>query len=521
MELKVSSNYRVMFCVLFAILTGGLLRAVIMEAPVRTGDGHEYELVVHAMARHGSPAVTLEDVTDLRTRIVARPVSSGWTPQILDRIAETMRHQGREEGGLFHAGEGQYYGWHFWLYAAFVSPVHAMLDAFDRNIFRSMQIANAVVIIFVLGWLWFFMPANRHICFWTGTLYLLGGSLFYLRWTHPEVFVTGLVTLGMAALYSSAWRTALLAFGLASMQMVSLAPLMLLVPARLLWAIDGSFRERLAVLRGYWRWLAAFVLPLIPPLFFYAYFGVYNLIASAGVAQPIFVTWGRLWSFWADLNQGAIVGLPWLVLLGIAAVLQAWYVPARRGTAEWFWAVLAAMIVCLPLLSQVNWNSGQAIFSRYALIAGAPLVVWGGRYLASLHLPSIAACFVVSVLACFNAAYVGWHNSNNHIQHKPWVAWLWSHAPAYYNPEPEIFIERTIGKEVGYITPTVWQDDSGWIRKILLPATGTGATLTDVCAGSRLVDENGEIVKVSHLTARQYGWGYLNGRFHCAPHTTY
>ena len=364
-------------------LMGALLALIVLLnallcVPKRSGDGYEYALTTHAIATRGNPAVSASDVADVTRVLRVWPVD-GMSSYLSTDLALAFA-AGKDRFGFYRTGTGKYYGYHFWLYSALAAPFEIALRGLGENPFKSLQVFNALVVGLVLMWLLGWQPGCSDIRVWPGACYLLGGSIYYLLWTGPEVFVTGLIFLGFARLYVGHWRWALTGFALASLQDLSLAPLLALVWAHRWTRVAGLPRERFRILAKDWPWSLAFVVPLIAPLFYFWNFGRFNLIVDAGSVSANFITLGRQVSAWFDLDQGMIVGLPWLFPIALLAV--AGFVRRRAWDSELTWAVAGSLIIFVPLTAQGNWNAGQAVFNRYALIAAAPLCVWMGRHLA-------------------------------------------------------------------------------------------------------------------------------------------
>ncbi|MGA8006250.1 MAG: hypothetical protein WCA17_09125 [Burkholderiales bacterium] len=333
--------------------------------------------------------------------------------------------------------------------------------------------------------------------------------------------MTRLLVLGFAGLYVDRWRLALVVFALASLQDLSLAPLLPLVSAHRWTRVAGSSHERLRKLAKDWPWLFAFAVSPIAPLFYFSNFGRFNPIVDAGSVSAGYITLGRQVSAWFDLDQGMIVGLPWL--FPIALFAAAGFVRRHVWDSELTWAVTGSLIIFVPLTAQGNWNAGQAVFNRYALIAAAPLCVWMGRHLARSVTARPAKVFLLVAMLGWNAYFGGDEAPEDYLDHKPWASWVLSHFPALYHPEPQIFIERTLHREVSihYGEPNaavVWPVGGEIKTKILIPIAQGAQALNALCPhGSVLSDIDGKALSPKDATHRQFGWAYLDGKMSCRP----
>ena len=488
--------------------------------PKRTGDGYEYALTTHAIATRGNPAVYATDVADVIDLLGVWPVSGMSISRLTGRAEAITAGKGRF--GFYRTKTGKVYGYHFWLYSALAAPVEVALRVLGENPLKSMQILNALVAGLVLIWLLGWQPVSPDIRLWTGACYLLGGPIYYLRWTGPEVLVTSIIVFGFASLYGGRWRLALAGFALASLQVLSLAPLLALVWAHRWMQVAGSSRERFRIMAKDWPWLFAFVVPLVAPLFYFWNFGRFNLIVASGAASAEFLTIGRQVSAWFDLDQGMIVGLPWLLPIVLLAV--AGFVRRRAWDSELTWAVAGSLIIFIPLTTQGNWNAGQAVFNRYALIAAAPLYVWMGRYLARSVSIGPAKVVLLLFMLGWNAYFLGDEApESGYLYHKPWTSWVLSHFPGLYHPEPEIFVERTLQRELSirygqFHAAVAWPVGAKTKTKILIPLAHGTQALGGLCPhDSFLADIEGKAVSPEDASHWQYGWGYLDGRMSCRP----
>jgi hypothetical protein len=205
------------------------------------------------------------------------------------------------------------------------------------------------------------------------------------------------------------------------------------------------------------------------------------------------------------------VGVPGVLLGALAALALA----ARSTPAPalaWGAATLGltgALIV--PTLASYNWNSGASVMMRYAYWAAAPQV---GLLLALLsRLPPSVARPVAGVALLAQAALLFvnglWGREASYTEHG-WAAKLaLGSFPGAYNPVPEIFHERTVGREdppkPGLVVE--WPR-KGRPRKLL--AFSDGPVVSKKLCPGRVVTSRNE-VSVSG------GARYLNPPLRCRP----
>ncbi|MGH8128167.1 MAG: hypothetical protein ACRETC_07335, partial [Gammaproteobacteria bacterium] len=273
-------------------------------------------------------------------------------------------------------------------------------------------------------------------------------------WTGPEVMCFILTLAGLLLLETRRFGWALLAFAVAAQQNPPIG--LLAVVTGIAGCLD-SWRRWKRLENG--KRVLSRLLTLVPgaavliasPLFYWAEFGTPNLIIKAGGTNPNLVSWERLVSLLFDVNQGMVVAMPGLFLaVFIMLVMGA----GKQKRVCWVAGglVAAMLVMALPVLSQTNWNGGEIIISRYAywlsalLIYACVLLMDGllGKYMFPTFASALVAvqCAVLAWLGVFGTAYF-------YVGEGPLAMWVLNHHPSWYNPVPEIFVERGLHREGG------------------------------------------------------------------------
>lgn len=113
---------RVITSVIFFSLSVVVLSFTFYSEPIRHGDGHEYALITQAFINHLSPDIRIDDIVVREQQLSMFP-SSGFVPEIFDAIKQTISSDSKMVHGVYRAENGSYYGYHFWLYPAYVAAV--------------------------------------------------------------------------------------------------------------------------------------------------------------------------------------------------------------------------------------------------------------------------------------------------------------------------------------------------------------------------------------------------------------
>lgn len=436
--------------IVFVFLALAGFVCVLNFTPIRTGDGYEYLLQVHAFADHGSPDIKASDIEGL--------LQEASTFKVLEFEKETLRTMkeemasGKEQlsWGLFKSFTGAYYGYHFFFYAALGAPIKILLDRAGANPFKALQILNFLLFVGSIAVCLFFIGFERRTRIFLASLYFFSGTTFYLGWTHPEILIAAGIFLSSLFIVDRRYSWAILFSALGAVQ--NPGAIVIGLFAALLGLYESkSLRLRL---RRAVQYFLIGTIALIPFLFYYWKFLKTSLIASSGFVSSANINPRRYLELWFDPNYGLVCGMPW-VILGLFPLVFLFIAGKGKGRHPgdcWRLGALLLSAILTPLifLSQVNWNHGQAVFLRYSMFMGIQLLV----FLVVLS-DRVKWGRVIVVLAIIGQAFhviaYGFYTNVDqldYLRHKPIARLLLRSAPDWYDPDPEVFIERTLHAEV-------------------------------------------------------------------------
>lgn len=486
----------------FALLLAAVLAVLAALFPVALrGDVIEYTLDTVALASHGTPDIRPGDID--RTVVLME----GRYEELYRLLQDQIRDGVQAVFPAFARGaDGRVYPIHFFGYPMMAAVPFRVLDAFGLPPFKGFQAVNlSFVLVLGLALLRFFGNPARAV---GGLLlFMLCFGALYWTWSSPEsVSAAGL--LGGLLLFTSGMPVAgsLLA-GVAAQQNPTIVSFFVFAPLLRLCLVHERGQGMRAALRATFdrRTVAGIVAGLalasLPILFNLWQYGVPNIIASR-FSDPSLVGGARLASFYFDLNQGMIVGIP-----GVLAALLLW---ARRGGPRMpvliALCLLFTLALALPALAVLNWNSDAAGVMRYAFWAAMPLVfslLLVLRALPRWPVPLVLLVALPQLLAMGSAL------RHDYVSFAPLPAWILRHAPALYHPEPEIFAERMAGND-NWVEPEkiyTYRVD-GYRVKTLVHAGNAGAAAALCGPGATLAAAN-------TVTASARGWRYLDGPVLC------
>lgn len=491
-----------LLCALFAIVCLSKARII--------GDGLEYLAMSQGFAAHGSPELRRSDVADFKAMPARALERARLRPESMDGAIERIEGEGAIELGFARALDGSVQAIHFWMYSLLAVPFYWLVTALGQNPFMALVALNLAILGITAWRLRAWLPAR------TPELALLGlmGPLYYTVWIGPEVMAGCCVLLSTLALLRRDFAVAVALAGLGATQNPSIAGLILAVPCyiallRLFPATAWSDAPPRRPPRAQGALvLAGIGAACLPYLHNQRQFGVPSIIGryynDVALATP-----ERLFSFLFDLNQGLFIGFP--ALLSCAAIV----VWRLDGAWRRSWMLHAAIACCpglglaLPTLTAMNWNSGGLLVSRYAYWTAMPMLAVCLAGLVRLDLRSRYLAVGVALLLQGASAAQAWHSRTpSFLAHGRVADWVLDHAPRWYNPDPEIFLERERRRE-----------DFATHDQVVLHQGPHGATKL-MRYWSNALDSGGLCAPGSWLAADDVvtlasGWRYYNAPLRC------
>jgi hypothetical protein len=486
-HVAVASRERFWFALGLAML---LLVATALARPKHYGDVAEYTLMTVALADHGSPAIRFNDAA---TAAALLPELRNDFAMIATGIQASAA---MPAPGLIKGRSGAVYAIHFFAYSELAALPFQLLRSVGADPLKCFMAVNSAA-VFALGLAFFRLFGQWRRAALGVLAFLLCGGMLYWQWSSPECASAAALLAGLILFCTGAPIGGGVLAGLAAMQNPPIVLFCAFAPM-LGTALTGGATARTLPqpreLAGLAVCAALFALPLLYNL---AIFGTPSMVGKLSTDLAL-VTPNRLHSFFFDLNQGLLIGVP-----ALAAGLL-WR--ARRSAGLTRAACAFTIAMALPCLAAQNWNSGTAGIMRYALWASMPLLfafVW--QLKLAPRWPSALLLLVLAgqLLAMANA------RRYDERGFSPLAQRVMAFAPAWYNPDPEIFYERTERHE-SFPDPAKvfrWPED-GQPSKTLYNTQNPGAPRQLCGAAGALAPDN-------HYADADRGWRYINGPVRC------
>jgi hypothetical protein len=355
----------------------------------------------------------------------------------------------------FHVQKNKVYGIHFFGYSLLISPFYALFRAVGANPIDAYRWVNIGLTLLVLFYLLRFSSLNLTLRNLLAFLFLFSGMVWYIRWTHPEVYSTSLMFLGILTYYDKRYSLSALVIALASLQNPPIAFLLPLI-------VIYHFIET----RNFWKTIqiaAIGSICIIPPVYSFFKFGTPNLIIENGFVSSEYLTFDRFFSFFFDLNQGLIV-TEFIVLPVFIYFLMKDLIGFRRKPKFNILFPIVMILMALSLIQQTNWVGGCNVIYRYALWVGVIPITYiiFEHSLTKRMILIIVGVQVIVILLIGIPARLG-HTSNSIFGEV-----VFSCLPSLYNPDPQIFWNRNNPNDIEYgKRPIIFRTLNNEITKIL------------------------------------------------------
>ena len=437
---------RLVNIILFFILSIFLIVSLSLLSPKKYGDSLEYIAITESLYRHASP-----DLRDEDKRILERSNLD------LDEIIAYYRL----------ALDDKYYSVHFWMYPLICLPMKFVLEFLQGYVMKAFQLTNISLFIVGLFHIIFVSQlSQRQILFWT-LLSLCSPVFWFFVWPHPEVFSFSFVTMSLVYMHRKNCRRAVVYSSMASLQNQPLIFLVFFFWVRGILASERKFKE-ISLLTVY------AMIALIPNIFSFIKFRTPSLVASVG-ANVEHLSLFRVWEMFFDLNIGLFPYAPLSVIILIAVVLRESVLRRKlTGNLQLCFVLIAMMLACT---TSTNWNHGTAGPTRY-MIWMLPIVFFimiNQEKKLLLNVVYSGMIFVTIVIQAVMVGRMGGFESQvSYLRFSPLAKFALQHFPRFYNPTPEIFIERSlgfesqIGNEGGTDRMIYYKDPSGRCQKALV-----------------------------------------------------
>lgn len=410
------------------------------------GDGFEYIYMTQAFENHFTPDVREKDILDAQLMLKKSNINNFPDPYL----------------GFYKSFSGKMFSYHFWLYSLITVPVKIILEIFNLNEFKAFQVTNSVLYIFALWSIYLFMNIDGQKKILMVTLLAINPIIWYIRWTHPEVFSYSLTIISLVYFTNKNFKLAVLFSALASTQN---PPLIILTSIFYL----KYFAEEKKINIKDFIIMLLYGFPAIIPVIFYLYnYGTPNLIVKIGAAGLKFISLQRIYDLIFDLNMGMIIYIPIIVILFFLTTFICIVQKDKRKFFNYVWPVSILIMIILSAQTS-NWNHGCSGIMRYSLWM-IPVMLYFIFEVIDIRKIFYKQLLVVSIILQMIIVLYGGEfiPRISHLKFNPFAEFILDNLPYLYSPDFETFAERTLNQETSYLDklPIVYSHN-GNVTKVL------------------------------------------------------
>ncbi len=503
--LKKTYTYRAIVIVLIGILA--IIRLSKEDPLYPNGDAVEYTITTEALYNHFTPDVRSADFDSFKK---AYCKENSWETnkkfayydEVQKYIAQKNQKKLDYDYRFFTDKDGKQYSVHFFFYSLINIPSKIICSIIGFNPLFIYPLTNLVLLLITCILLFKYSPFDEFKTAAFIFLFFFSTNYWYLSWQHPEVATVCFSTLGLWLFLSKRYYWGLFLISLAALQN---QPIAIVVAGLSLYTLFTNGINIKNILR---IGISTFII-LVPSLFYYYHFGETNLIKYQGALDYNYVTANRIIGFFFDINQGAILAIPF-VLISYLFLLIRKIVQLKESKPILDIIIATSMIGTICISATIyDWNHGQSVVLRYVTYISAFILVHFFYLVMSLQKEIIKKGIVyLSIITQIATIYYhatltkyDWDTNTP----KPLSNWFFENHPRWYNPDNVIFISRYFPELASKpeASPFYYMKEDGTITKLLIHKKYLN-NLEQVGLSKNVIDSIGAILKYNN------NWAYIN-----------
>ncbi len=458
-----------------------LYHVVTASNPPIRGDGREYILMTQSFLNHSSSDLRNEDARD-----TVREFKKN-NPTFADHFLNCDSNEdcgissliGR---GYFSDKNNKLYSYHFSFYSLVNIPASIITNKLSKSPTTSFYLTNSIFSIIALFFVIFFI--NESVLYKLTILILIASqaTFAYLKWPHPESITLSLMIIAICLMKRNMFLLSSIIFAISSLQY---QPLGLVSAIVLLYGFIRELKElnvnpikdfitnKKLIIKYFSIAFISGTIVLIPSLFYLHHFSSPNIIASYGGSKTSLISLSRLMSLYFDLNQGAVLLYPIVILTSPLIFVASIFTIKKNSSKNSLLLIFISLVAAIPCLTTTNWNSGADNVMRYAFWVSLPLVFSFTEFI--MNIKNKIMFYVVILLVFLSQAFISVLQFNDkyfasgHLSPSYVALALYNHSPSMYNPEAEIFIDRSLSREASIDRDYPGYVKRGYLKKLIAP----------------------------------------------------
>lgn len=372
-------------------------------------------------------------------------------------------------GYYIYGRGGDRYPVHFFFYSIFLIPLRLILRLFDMDELISFSLLNVLILVGSVGLIFKLFVKNNYkrvVLFFS---VFLSPLVFFLKWPGPDIYYLCLVLISVFSFFNKNYLLACILLILASWHS---QPLMILAGLFSLWFFVKKIKlikhfsdkyigldEKIILIM-----VGLFVLVIIPFIYNYYAFTAWSPWISLEDGWTKIYGFGlhnaslkKLWEQVFDLNIGQFWYAPLIVGAGIYEMFKS---SLKIKSNQFF--VVSVILTAFFYQTNPAWHYGTSGYGpgRHGLFLLPVFIYFFVKWFADLKFLAwkYGVVFIFLIIQLFNLSMNGWLEPNlekTHF-HNVYAKFVLNYLPHFYNPTPEIFVDRTNHTDLDYPTSAVY-----------------------------------------------------------------
>ncbi len=441
MRLKINM-YKTVVLLLITILA--IIRLSKEKPLYPNGDAVEYTITTEALYNHFSPDVNKEDFESFKKAYCKvnkweTNQKSKYYDEVQEYVAQKNHKKLDFDYRFFTSKDGKQFSVHFFFYSLLNIPSKILCNIIGFNPLFIGILTNLILLLITCFLLFKFSVFDEFKTAAFIFLFFYSTNYWYLSWQHPEIATVCFATLGLWLFLSKKYYWGLFLISLASLQN---QPIAIVIAGLSLYVIyiNGINLKNLIKIG------LSILIVFIPSVFYFYHFGETNLIKYQGALSFDYVTVNRIVGFFFDVNQGAILAIPFVLFAYIFLIVRK-IVFIKKGVPFLDLIIVFSMIGAICISATIyDWNHGQSVVLRYVTYISGFILVHFFYLVMDLQKEAIQKIIIyfsiITQIATvyYHATLTKYDWDTN--QPKPLSNWFFENYPRLYNPDNVIFISR-------------------------------------------------------------------------------
>ncbi len=505
--LKVIKENKLSFVFIIIFFIVGLYYVSTFK-PFPKGDGKEYIMQLVAFENHFSFGITAEDIEEAKNDFYreANALNSEY-------YINSDNHM--------HEYKDAKYSNHFGSYSALVLPAKLIVTAMGKYPVWAFFLTNYLLLFAAILTIFFALDTEPIKKLFLIILSTLNPAIFYLDWTHSEVYLYSFVVIGLVFFYNKKYALSILFICVASMQNLGIIPFAMMVGINFL--IDAivdykkdnkTFQPGIFIKKNAVKTIfivLAFIPGIIPIALTYIRFHTVNLVKESAMENKYLLH--KAMDYLFDLNLGILPFEPIILILFFVMAL----IGLKKYTAKSVVNLIGVLSILYIISNQIQINCKMQYIMRYNVWIIPIMIffvvmgwdeIWKSQ--KGLVIVGISESLLTAVVIILLVTGIGGYTTS---QFAPWTKALIGISPSLYNSTHGIFYSRALetGTELYYSAkPVCYTDAKGRTSKILLSKEAEKLFYSDdfilLDSNKNAIDKN----KLSSVLIDEGDFRYIN-----------